>query len=128
MRTAAPSVAIIGATGYTGRLVAQALRDRAIPFVLAGRNRDKLRGLAERLGGATQAVCDVTDPRTLDPLVAAARVVVSCAGPFTQLGEPVVAACAARGVHYLDTTGEQPFVRLVYERYHATAREKGCAL
>src|SRR5689334_9508193 len=124
MSAPAKTVAILGATGYTGRLVAQALRDRAIPFVLAGRNRDKLRALAERLGGAAQAVCDVTDPRTLEPLLAATRVVVSCAGPFTQLGEPVAAACAARGVHYLDTTGEQPFVRLVYERYDQAARDK----
>src|SRR5262245_32891847 len=121
-------VAVLGATGYTGRLVAHALRERGLPLILAGRDRDKLRALADELGGAAQAVCDLTQPDTLVPLLRGVRVLVSCAGPFTRLGEPAVAACVEHGVHYLDTTGEQPFVRLVYDRYDAPARARGCAL
>src|SRR2546427_13031870 len=94
--SAAPQIAIIGATGYTGRLVAFSLRDRGLPFIVAGRNRDKLRALAESLGGAAQAVCDVHQPDSLGPVLRDIRVVISCTGPFTQHGEPVVAACAAR--------------------------------
>lgn len=54
--------------------------------------------------------------------------VVACAGPFTLHGEEVVAAAAATGTHYLDTTGEQPFMRMVFERYGEQAKETGATL
>jgi len=57
-----------------------------------------------------------------------ARRVISCAGPFVQHGEPVLAAAAETGTHYIDTTGEQPFMRTVFERYGATAEGTGAAL
>jgi len=55
-------------------------------------------------------------------------VVAACAGPFTLHGEPLVAAAAETGTHYLDTTGEQGFMRMVFDRYGARAAETGAAL
>jgi len=54
--------------------------------------------------------------------------VIACAGPFTLHGEPVLAAAAETGTHYLDTTGEQPFMKMVFDRYGATAAGNGAAL
>src|SRR5439155_19871963 len=110
-------IVLVGATGFTGRLVARAIRRRKLPLAIAGRDAGKLGALAEELGAVEVRVCDIAQPASIERALAGARVCVSCAGPFLKLGEPVVAACAARGVHYLDTTGEEPFVRLVFEKY-----------
>ena len=109
-------VVLIGASGFTGRLVARAIRRRGLPLAVAGRDEKKLAALASEVGAEVR-VCDVARPESIDAAIAGAKVCVSCAGPFLKLGEPVVAACAARGVHYLDTTGEQPFVRMVFEKF-----------
>jgi short subunit dehydrogenase-like uncharacterized protein len=109
-------VVLIGATGFTGRLVARAIRRRGLALAVAGRDPQKLAELASEVGAEVR-VCDIARPESIDAAIAGAKVCVSCAGPFLKLGEPVVAACAARGVHYLDTTGEQPFVRLVFEKF-----------
>ena len=44
-------IALYGATGYTGRLVAAELAATKADFVLSGRNRGKLESLAEELDG-----------------------------------------------------------------------------
>ena len=61
-------------------------------------------------------------------MLADCSVVVGCAGPFTLHGEGLVAAAAETGTHYLDTTGEQPFIRMVFEKYGERAAETGAAL
>jgi len=57
-----------------------------------------------------------------------ARVVINCAGPFTRAGEPVVAAAVETGTHYVDSTGEQSFMKLVFERHGQPAERRGVAL
>ena len=121
-------IAVYGATGYTGRLVAAELRRRGAEFVLSGRNPAKLEILAEEVGGADTKVARLDDPTGLRELLEPCAAVISCAGPFVQHGEPVLAAAAETGTHYIDTTGEQPFMRTVFERYGATAERTGAAL
>ena len=70
----------------------------------------------------------VDDPAGLREMLEPCSVVVACAGPFGLHGEPVVAAAVDAGTHYLDTTGEQPFMRMAFDRYGARAAEKGVAL
>ena len=123
------TVVLYGATGYTGRLVTDRLVRRGAPFVLAGRNREKLEQLAEeRAPSATIAVASVDDPDALRSLLADARVVINCAGPFTLAGDAVVKAAVETGTHYLDSTGEQPYIRMVFERFGAEAERRGVAL
>lgn len=74
------------------------------------------------------AVASVDDPAGLREMLEPCSVVVACAGPFGLHGEPVVAAAAETGTHYLDTTGEQGFMRMVFDRYGARAAETGAAL
>jgi short subunit dehydrogenase-like uncharacterized protein len=107
------SIAVLGATGYTGRLIAAELSRHGAALLLAGRNSGKLAQLAEQIGGAETSVTDVRDGSALDSLAQRAQVLINCVGPFVDYGEPVVRAAIAAGAHYLDTTGEQPFVRSV---------------
>src|SRR5215218_3096437 len=127
--TQAGPIAIYGATGFTGRLVAAELRRRGAPMVLAGRNPAKLEILAEEIGdGAETRAVSLDDPVGMRQLLEPCAAVIACAGPFREHGEPVLAAAVAARTHYLDTTGEQPFMRMVFERYGEEAEAAGVAL
>jgi short subunit dehydrogenase-like uncharacterized protein len=125
----APAIVLIGATGFTGTLIARQLSRGSLPFVLAARDADRLKRLASELDGAgTPQIVNVRDPSSLARLIRAGDAVINCAGPFSVLGEPVVRACVQAGAHYVDTTGEQPFMRAMHERYDRAAREAGIAV
>lgn len=129
MTTNAPAMVVIGATGYTGRLVATEIRRLDQPFVIAGRNDEKVARLAAELGElALPRVVDVRDPESLSAVLTPGAAVINCAGPFTDLGEPVVRACIDAGAHYLDTTGEQGFMRMVQTRHHQAALGAGVSV
>jgi short subunit dehydrogenase-like uncharacterized protein len=122
-------IAVYGATGYTGRLVAAELAQAGADVILSGRNRAKLEALASQIGGdpaVRQATLDGSG--ALQALLADCAVVIDCAGPFVHHGEPVLAAAVQTGTHYLDTTGEQPYMQLAFERYGAPAAEAGVAV
>jgi short subunit dehydrogenase-like uncharacterized protein len=122
-------IAVYGATGYTGRLVAEQLRDRGLDAVLCGRNGGKLRRLADDVGVDWPVrAAAVDDPAALRKALAGADAVISCAGPFTFYGAPVIEAALDVGAHYVDTTGEQPYIRRVYEHLDAPARKAGRAV
>src|SRR4051812_14518598 len=122
-------IAVYGATGYTGRLVAAELRRRGAEMVLAGRSRAKLEILAEDLGGGIEIRdAGLDDPGALRSVLEPCAAVIACAGPFLLHGEPVLAAAVDARTHYLDTTGEQPFMVKVFEDYGASARRAGVAL
>lgn len=122
-------IVLYGATGYTGRLVAAELRRRGAEFVLSGRNPDKLERLADELGGDIAIKpASVDDPASLRALFEDCAVVANCAGPFSEIGEQVVAAAIASGAHYLDTTGEQLYVKRIFTAYGARARSAGVAV
>ncbi len=121
-------IVVFGATGYTGRLVSEALvREGARP-VLAARNAKRLDALATELGGLEMAVADVAQPDTVRGLVSRGDVLVSTVGPFTRWGAAAVQAAVASGAHYLDSTGEPPFIREVFERWGGAAQSAGCGL
>ena len=127
-RAQAGPIAVYGATGFTGRLVAGELARREADLVLAGRSAAKLEALSARLGGAAFRAVSLDDAGGLRDLLGGCAAVIACAGPFARYGEPVVAAAAATGTHYLDTTGEQPFMRLVQDRHGPVAERSGAVL
>jgi short subunit dehydrogenase-like uncharacterized protein len=122
------AIAVYGATGFTGGLIARELKRLGADFLIAGRDARKLEALSEDLGGVPCEAVSVDDPAGLREMLEPCSVVVACAGPFGLHGEPVVAAAADTGTHYLDTTGEQGFMRMVFDRYGARAAETGAAL
>src|SRR5918992_1611362 len=85
-------IAVYGATGYTGRLVAAELRRRGADFLLAGRSASKLEIVAEDIGGAPTRAAALDDPAALRDLLAECAAVIACAGPFRLHGKPVVRA------------------------------------
>lgn len=121
-------IAVYGATGFTGGLIARELKRVGADFLIAGRDRGKLEALSEELGGVPVAAVSLDDRAGLRELLGPCSVVAACAGPFSLHGEPVVAAAVETGTHYLDTTGEQGFMRTVFDRYGEKAAGKGAAL
>ncbi len=118
-------IVVYGATGTTGTLVAEELYRRGFEVVLAGRDRGRLSGLAEKLGGLPIRQAQVHDAGGMAAALDGASLVVSCAGPFLVVGEPILRAAIAAGAHYLDVAGEQAFMREAYERYDSRARKAG---
>ena len=122
------AIILLGATGYTGARTAEAMLRRGLTPVLAGRSLARLAALATRLGMASRTVpVDVTDPSALRSLLSAGDVLVSAVGPFGRLGDPVVQAAIDAGVTYLDSTGEPPFIRKVFEHFGPQAAAGGAA-
>jgi short subunit dehydrogenase-like uncharacterized protein len=122
-------IAVYGATGYTGRLVVAELVKADADFIVSGRSAQKLDALrAEFELEAPARTAAVDDPASLRGLLADCAVVIDCAGPFVKFGEPVLAAAVESGTHYLDTTGEQPYMKMAYERYGPGAARAGVAV
>jgi short subunit dehydrogenase-like uncharacterized protein len=125
-------IVLFGATGYTGELTASALVARGARPLLAGRSAERLQALADRLGGGLEtAVVDVTAPdaaRGLAALLGPGDVLVSTVGPFVRWGRPALQAALDAGAHYIDSTGEPPFIRRVFEDHDAAAQAAGVGL
>lgn len=107
-------LAILGVTGYTGRLVLAEARRAQLEVRLVGRRREALEELAAP--GEEVRVADARDEAALRDAFDGASVVASLAGPFLGIGLAPVQAAVGAGAHYLDTTGEQAFVRLIHDR------------
>jgi short subunit dehydrogenase-like uncharacterized protein len=123
-----PDVLLFGATGYTGRLTAHALAQRGADFAIAGRNQAKLEALAEAVGAPEVRFAEVGDVSTLTDALHDVKVLVTCVGPFVELGWAAVEAAVRARVHYVDSTGEGLFVQELIERFDAPARAAGVAL
>jgi short subunit dehydrogenase-like uncharacterized protein len=116
--------------------VAEELLRLKCPVRFAARSKEKLDSLKQCFSTlyhqvdqkAEYVVVDLTSAESLDSAMKECSVVINCAGPFLEWGEPVVDAAVRSGAHYLDTTGEQQFIKLVYDKYGESARQKGLAL
>lgn len=128
-------IVLYGATGYTGRLTAQALVARGARPVLAGRDAGRLAAVSAHLartsaGGADleTAVAGTSGPAAIRALLGPGDVLVSTAGPFTTAGAAAVQAAVSAGAVYLDSSGEPPFIRRVFEEFGPHAETSGAVL
>ena len=126
-------VVVYGASGYTGRLICEYLREYNVPFIAAGRDKDKLNAsMASNVAGIETADYDVVttegDVASLTELFKGASVVCNTVGPFSTHGPAVVEACLAAGAHYIDTTGEQDWLITCDEQYGADFAAAGLLL
>lgn len=122
-------ITLIGATGFTGRLVATELASRNVKVRLAARDKRKLAELLVAIDRQFDCVpIDITNATSYEALLEGTQVVINCTGPFSDLGEPVVRETVARGIHYLDTTGEQNFIKLAFDKYGRLAHKTGSVL
>ena len=119
-------LAVLGATGYTGGLVLEQARTIGLPIRLVGRRREALKSLAR--ADEEVRVADAGREAELIAAFEGAFAVASTAGPFLRVGTKPVGAAIAVGAHYLDTSGEQAFGRVVYEGFGESAEERGVVL
>ncbi len=128
---------LLGATGFTGRLVAEHLlgrhgADQGLKWALAGRSQRRLDEVRQRLGEAAGALelitVDSHDRSALDRLVARTRVVCTTVGPYALHGSELVAACAAAGTDYCDLSGEVPWMRRMLDAHEQAARRSGARI
>lgn len=128
---------LFGATGFTGRLVAEYLLGTGTPlrWALGGRSAAKLEAVKAELAvehpaaaGLPVVVADSLDAEAMARVAADCKVVCTTVGPYDRYGEPLVAACAQAGTHYCDLTGEPQFVRRMIERHEAAAKVSGARI
>jgi len=124
----AARIVVLGASGYTGRLLAKALVRRGVRPVLAGRSVRRIRPLADELGGLETAPADVTNPASVKALVRKGDVLATTVGPFARYGSVALEAAIGAGAHYVDSTGESGFVRSVFADAGPRAAASGSAL
>ncbi len=123
-----------GATGFTGQLSAAEIKRRAahkpgppLKWAIAGRNEERLQQLSDELG-VPYLVAPGLDEDAVDALAQRSKVVISCAGPFSRFGTPLVDACVRHQTHYADLTGELPWVHLMIHKHHKQAAADGTVL
>lgn len=128
---------LLGATGYTGQLTAEYITTSLptnINWAIAGRSQNKLDSLAKTLKSLNpdrnqpDVVAVELTKSELDTLVRKARIVLNCVGPYHLYSTPIVEACAGAGTHYLDVTGETPWIQEIITKYEKTAKSKSAIM
>jgi len=127
------TILVIGATGYTGRLVAEYLGNYPNPafkLQLGGRSPSKVDALISELNleGVVPVIFDTLKADQVDRAIQGASVIINCAGPFYRYGSLVLAACARHGRHYADITGEPWWVMEMIEKYDYLASKTGATI
>jgi short subunit dehydrogenase-like uncharacterized protein len=129
-------VIVYGASGYTGRLVAEHLARRygvggEVKWAMAGRSAAKLAEVRDEIGAPKETpliIAGADDPAALDAMVRRTKAVVTTVGPYQLYGDALVAACAAAGTDYLDLCGEVNWMAKVIAEHDATAKRSGARI
>lgn len=125
-------IIVYGATGYTGRLVAEYLKDKSgVKWAMAGRSADKLAEVRDLIGAPADTpfvVADASDPASLDAMAKRASVILTTVGPYQLYGNELVAACVANGTDYTDLCGEPAWMRQKIDEHDAAAKASGARI
>ena len=115
------SFLIYGANGYTGALIAEEASRRGLRPVLAGRDGEAVRAIASRLGMDSR-VFGLDSQEEIRSNLKGVSVVLNCAGPYSATARPMVEACLAGSVHYLDVAGDIPVLEYLYSLHEEAVR------
>ncbi len=128
-------IVVYGATGYTGRLVAEYLAQHypsgGPKWAMAGRSADKLAEVRDLIGAPGDTpliVADSDDAASMASLASQARVVITTVGPYQLYGEPLLKACVEAGTDYADLCGEPVWMRQMIDKYDAAAKASGARI
>ncbi len=120
-------IIVYGATGFTGKRAAAYMQKNAgidIKWAIAGRNQEKLQKVKDDLHLTQDViVADALNESQIEKMVQQTNIVLTTAGPYALHGTNLIAACAKQGVHYVDITGEAPWVRDMLDKYGAKAKD-----
>lgn len=125
-------IIVWGATGFTGRLVAEYLygqyrHDPSLKWAMAGRNANKLEAVRNEVADDSVAMitADSHDETSLDTMAQRTKVILTTVGPYGKYGSKLVAACVKNNTHYCDLSGEVPWMREMIDTHHAAAEANG---
>lgn len=129
-------VVIYGASGYTGRLVAEYMAQQypegsGVRWAMAGRNAEKLAQVRDEIGAPKNTplvTADADDPDSIDAMVASAKVIATTVGPYQLYGEALVSSCAKLGTDYVDLCGEPAWMRKMIDAYDEQAKASGARI
>ncbi len=127
-------IIVYGATGYTGRLVAEYLAGSypaGVRWAMAGRSLTKLRQVRDDLGlpeSTPLLTANSDDAASLRAMCARTTVVITTVGPYQLYGSDLVAACAATGTAYVDLCGEPGWMRQMIDAHHQAAKASGARI
>jgi short subunit dehydrogenase-like uncharacterized protein len=126
-------VLLYGASGFVGRQTVKYFAEhpsaKEVRWAIAGRDRQRLEAVKAQVGNAAKDidvwVVDSQQQTVVDDIVGRTKVVLNTAGPFARYGTPIVDACVRLKTHYVDITGETPWVKTLIDRYHEQATLDG---
>jgi short subunit dehydrogenase-like uncharacterized protein len=126
-------IIVYGATGFTGRLVAEYLAGNypQLNWAMAGRSQSKLEQIRTGISAPATlplVTADAADPASLAAMVQRCRVVITTVGPYQLYGSDLVAACAAHGTAYVDLCGEPAWMRQMIDAHESRAQESGARI
>ena len=129
-------IVVYGATGFTGRLVAEYLAahytgNDAPKWAMAGRSKEKLASVRDAIGASPDTpliVADASDPASLKAMVAQTKSVITTVGPYMLYGNDLLAACVAAGIDYFDLCGEPTWMRQMIDTHEAQAKTSGARI
>src|ERR1700744_181653 len=129
-------IVVYGATGFTGQLVAEYLKqpysdDRNLKWAMAGRSLEKLKSVRDAIGAPADIpliVADASDPASLKAMVGQTRSVVTTVGPYLLYGNELLAACVEQGTDYFDLCGEVPWMRKMIDAHLDAAEKSGARI
>lgn len=129
-------IIVYGATGFTGRLVAEHLAKQygvggPVKWAMAGRSQEKLEAVRDEIGAPKDTplvVADANDPASLKAMVGRAKAIITTVGPYQLYGDELVAACAQAGTDYLDLCGEPNWMAQVITKHHEAAKKSGARI
>ena len=129
-------IIVYGATGFTGRLVAEHLAKQygvggEVKWAMAGRSLDKLQQVRDEIGAPKDTpliVADAGDPASVKAMVERAKAILTTVGPYQLYGSDLVAACVAAGTDYLDLCGEPNWMAAMIKQHHEAAQKSGARI
>ncbi|MBW2224508.1 MAG: saccharopine dehydrogenase NADP-binding domain-containing protein [Deltaproteobacteria bacterium] len=129
-------IVLWGASGFTGRLVADYLArnylggDTGLRLALAGRNKEKLAGIAEEIGAPQLPILigDSFDAESLNAIASRTEVLLTTVGPYAKYGAELVGACVRNGTDYCDLSGETHFIAAMIDAHEEEAKRTGARI
>ncbi|NJM50416.1 MAG: saccharopine dehydrogenase [Sphingomonadales bacterium] len=126
-------IIVYGATGFTGRLVAEYLcqRQDAPKWAMAGRSQEKLEAVRDEIGAPADTplvVADASDAASLDAMTRRTRVIITTVGPYQLYGNELLASCVKNGTDYTDLSGEPAWMRQKIDEHLEAAKASGARI